>query len=82
MDFGASFEAGSPLFRRFILVVWAKKQGKTGPNAARKAPPILFGAGSSRSLKLHGGFRLIVQLREDTDGSYIFVEAIEDYHKG
>jgi len=35
-----------------------------------------------RSLKLHGGFRLIVQLREDTDGSYIFVEAIEDYHKG
>ena len=35
-----------------------------------------------RSLKLHGGFRLIVQLLEDQDGSYILVEAIEDYHDG
>jgi hypothetical protein len=25
---------------------------------------------------------LIVQLREDDDGSYIFVEAIEDHHNG
>jgi len=46
MDFGVSFEADFRLFRRFILVVWAKKQAKIGPNAARKAPPILCGAGS------------------------------------
>jgi len=46
MDFGVSFEADFRLFRWFILVVWAKKQAKIGPNAARKAPPILCGAGS------------------------------------
>jgi len=46
MDFGASFEVVFCLFRRFILVVWAKKQAKNGPNAARKAPPILCGAGA------------------------------------
>jgi len=35
-----------------------------------------------RSLALHGGFRLIVQLVEDSDGNYLFIEEIEDYHKG
>jgi len=34
------------LVRRFKLVVWAKKQAKNGSLGARKAPPILFGAGS------------------------------------
>jgi len=34
MDFRASFEADFRLYRRFILVVWAKKQAKNGPNAA------------------------------------------------
>jgi len=46
MDFGVTFEAAFRLVRRFILVVWAKKQAKNGPIGARKALPILFGAGS------------------------------------
>jgi len=35
-----------------------------------------------RSLALHGGFRLVVQLRKDSQGAYLLVERIEDYHKG
>ena len=51
MDFGVSFEAIFRLIRRFILVVWAKNQAENGPNATRKAPPILFPTGSwQRSL--------------------------------
>ena len=46
MDFGASFEAAFHLFRGFNLVVWAEKQAKHGPHAARKATLILCGTGS------------------------------------
>ncbi|HSN53771.1 MAG TPA: type II toxin-antitoxin system RelE/ParE family toxin [Candidatus Sulfomarinibacteraceae bacterium] len=35
-----------------------------------------------RSLALHGGFRLVVQLAGGADGIYVLIEAIEDYHKG
>jgi proteic killer suppression protein len=35
-----------------------------------------------RSLKLHGGYRLVVQLLEDPEGAYLLIEEIEDYHKG
>ena len=35
-----------------------------------------------RSLALHGGFRLVVQLLEDADGKYLLIEEIVDYHKG
>jgi proteic killer suppression protein len=35
-----------------------------------------------RSLKLHGGFRMVVQLLEDSDGPYLLLEEIVDYHKG
>jgi proteic killer suppression protein len=35
-----------------------------------------------RSLKLHGGFRLVVQLATDEQGTYLLVEDIEDYHRG
>ena len=33
-----------------------------------------------RSLKLHGGFRLVVQVANDQEGTYLLIEAIEDYH--
>ena len=35
-----------------------------------------------RSLKLHGGYRLVVQLLTDEQGKYLLVDEIEDYHKG
>ena len=35
-----------------------------------------------RSLKLHGGFRLLVQLATDEHGTYVLVEDIENYHRG
>ena len=35
-----------------------------------------------RSLKLHGGFRLVVQLATDEQGTYVLVEDVEDYHRG
>ena len=35
-----------------------------------------------RSLRLHGGFRLVVQLATDEQGAYLLVEDIEDYHRG
>jgi proteic killer suppression protein len=35
-----------------------------------------------RSLRLHGGFRLTVQLASDEQGAYLLVEDIEDYHRG
>ncbi len=37
---------------------------------------------NQRSLKLHGGFRLIVQLADDEHGPYLLIDAVEDYHKG
>lgn len=33
-----------------------------------------------RSLVLHGGFRLVVQLLSDEQGAYLLIENIEDYH--
>ena len=33
-----------------------------------------------RSLVLHGPFRLVVQLVEDHDGTYLLIEEIVDYH--
>jgi len=35
-----------------------------------------------RSLVLHGPFRLVVQLIEDDDGTYLLIEEIVDYHGG
>lgn len=35
-----------------------------------------------RSLKLHGGFRLVVQLVTDDQGTFVLVEDIENYHRG
>ncbi|NOZ79430.1 MAG: plasmid maintenance system killer [Acidobacteria bacterium] len=35
-----------------------------------------------RSLVLHGSFRLILQLIEDEDGTYLLIEEIVDYHRG
>jgi proteic killer suppression protein len=35
-----------------------------------------------RSLALHGGFRLVVQLREDDGGKFLLIDEIVDYHKG
>jgi proteic killer suppression protein len=33
-----------------------------------------------RSLRLHGGFRIVVQLVTDEQGTYLLVEDIENYH--
>jgi proteic killer suppression protein len=35
-----------------------------------------------RSMALHGGFRLVVQRREDDEGKFLLIEEIVDYHKG
>jgi len=35
-----------------------------------------------RSLALHGGFRLVVELVEDDEGTYLSIVEIVDYHKG
>ncbi|NOZ79259.1 MAG: plasmid maintenance system killer [Acidobacteria bacterium] len=35
-----------------------------------------------RSLVLHGPFRLVVQLVEDDDGTYLLIEEIVNYHGG
>lgn len=35
-----------------------------------------------RSLALHGGWRLVVQLLEDREGPYLLIEEIVDYHGG
>lgn len=35
-----------------------------------------------RSLVLHGGFRLVVVLDRDEQGTYLVVEGIENYHPG
>ena len=42
MDFGGAFESDFGQIRRFILVVWAKKQAGHEAIAARKAASILF----------------------------------------
>jgi len=35
-----------------------------------------------RSLALHGGFRLVVELVEDDEGRYFSIVEIVDYHRG
>ena len=35
-----------------------------------------------RSLALRGPFRLVVQLREAENGTYLLIEEIVDYHEG
>ena len=35
-----------------------------------------------RSVRLHGGWRLVFQILEDQRGLYLLIEEIVDYHRG